>query len=78
MDKSKMEVEIDSDIKLDARPELHRCVFDETSCKVKTTGSQMSSKISSLAWCNALAILPGKSEKKDKLIKGDKVEIIKF
>lgn len=76
--KQKVMVEFDSEVVLDVRPELHRCYYDERTGKIKTTGSQMSSKISSLAWCNALAIFPGKTGDKTRLLKGDEVEMIQF
>merc|ERR1712150_208441 len=65
-------------IALDPRPELHRCILDKTNGTIKTTGSQMSSKISSLARCNALAILPAGNASKNRLVKGDLVEVIMF
>ena len=72
----------EEDLELDVRPELIRVDITPTSTfgqrNFQTVGSQVSSRLKSLVDGNGVAILPGKSDDRKYLKKGDVVQIVEF
>ncbi|CAG8637572.1 4607_t:CDS:2, partial [Acaulospora colombiana] len=75
-----LQAELANEISLDPRPEYHRVVisFDRTSGKLlaNSTGHQISSRILSVRSCNALLVLPGRTDELSKLTAGTIVDAI--
>ena len=66
-------------MKLDTRPEYHRCVIVATldGFKAHSTGGQRSSRVASLKGANGLIALPPRGERgPSKLEAGDYIEAI--
>lgn len=61
-------------LELDVRPELMRIKIKDNT--FQTTGDQASSKLLSLVEANGIAILPGSSDSRKLLEKGDNIEVI--
>lgn len=71
---------VSSDIKLDPRPEYHRCNVswnsgDNTPWAI-STGNQMSSRLTSMRQVNALLVLPPATPECPKLERGDLADVL--
>ncbi|XP_046711889.1 gephyrin-like isoform X3 [Silurus meridionalis] len=68
------------DVKLDPRPEYHRCVLtwhhQEPLPWAQSTGNQMSSRLMSMRSANGLLMLPPKTEQYVELHKGEVVDVM--
>ncbi|XP_042630167.1 gephyrin-like isoform X10 [Cyprinus carpio] len=68
------------DVKLDPRPEYHRCILtwhhQEPLPWAQSTGNQMSSRLMSMRSANGLLMLPPKTEQYVELHKGEVVDVI--
>ncbi|XP_077321120.1 gephyrin isoform X16 [Lithobates pipiens] len=68
------------DVKLDPRPEYHRCILtwhhQEPLPWAQSTGNQMSSRLMSMRSANGLLMLPPKTEQYVELHKGEVVDVM--
>nr|Q9PW38.1 RecName: Full=Gephyrin; Includes: RecName: Full=Molybdopterin adenylyltransferase; Short=MPT adenylyltransferase; AltName: Full=Domain G; Includes: RecName: Full=Molybdopterin molybdenumtransferase; Short=MPT Mo-transferase; AltName: Full=Domain E [Gallus gallus]AAD49748.1 gephyrin [Gallus gallus] len=68
------------DVKLDPRPEYHRCILtwhhQEPHPWAQSTGNQMSSRLMSMRSANGLLMLPPKTEQYVELHKGEVVDVM--
>ncbi|XP_078262459.1 gephyrin isoform X14 [Rhinoraja longicauda] len=71
---------LSSDVKLDPRPEYHRCILtwhhQEPLPWAQSTGNQMSSRLMSMRSANGLLMLPPKTEQYVELHKGEVVDVM--
>ncbi|KAI9298035.1 Molybdopterin binding protein [Neoconidiobolus thromboides FSU 785] len=74
----KIQVELEHSIRLDPRPEYHRCIikYQNNQLKASSIGNQDSSRLLSMLNANALLILPEKKEDKIQLNPGELVEAL--
>ncbi|KAF0023768.1 hypothetical protein F2P81_024398 [Scophthalmus maximus] len=70
------------DVKLDPRPEYHRCILtwhhQEPLPWAQSTGNQVSSRLMSMRSANGLLMLPPKTEQYVELHKGEVVDVMNF
>ncbi len=70
------------DVRLDPRPEYHRCVLswegDDPIPTAESTGSQMSSRLLSMRAANALLVLPARTDELQSMDAGQVVQAMVF
>ncbi|XP_008401408.1 gephyrin-like [Poecilia reticulata] len=73
-------VQLSCDVKLDPRPEYHRCILtwhhQEPLPWAQSTGNQVSSRLMSMRSANGLLMLPPKTEQYVELHKGEVVDVM--
>uniref|UniRef100_A0A8C5LK33 Gephyrin n=1 Tax=Jaculus jaculus TaxID=51337 RepID=A0A8C5LK33_JACJA len=73
-------IPLSCDVKLDPRPEYHRCILtwhhQEPLPWAQSTGNQMSSRLMSMRSANGLLMLPPKTEQYVELHKGEVVDVM--